>query len=374
MKVLHAPVNVGNQPWVLSREERRLGLKSDLVVSYGTWLQYSADRVLMRSYDSKSRLDRLRRVGFGLYSAIRYDVLHYYFGQSYIFRNGVVDPRMNFLDLRLARRLGKRIIMTLQGCDVRLAGTSYQRNAVTMCREGACGAFATCIASLDEVRRYLIEEILPLCDRVFFLNPELGHYVPGGRFLPYANVAVEEMAAAPPTRRERPLILHAPSDPLIKGSSLIEAALDVLRGHYDFEYRPVKGLPHAEAMALYREADLVIDQVLSGWYGGFAVEVMAMGKPVACYLRQEDMDFVPAAMRAELPVLQLEPARLAEDLAGILDRRSEWPAIGEASRRFVLRWHNPRLMARAMMACYAHPEAAFDFSPDPEFIPRLEAI
>ena len=46
MRVLHAPVNIGNQPWVLSRQERKLGVKSDLVLNYNTWINYNADRVL----------------------------------------------------------------------------------------------------------------------------------------------------------------------------------------------------------------------------------------------------------------------------------------------------------------------------------------
>ena len=46
LRVLHGPVNVGNQPWHLSRAERALQNESDLVVNYGTWLQYPADRTL----------------------------------------------------------------------------------------------------------------------------------------------------------------------------------------------------------------------------------------------------------------------------------------------------------------------------------------
>ncbi|MGY4472620.1 hypothetical protein ACVILL_000034, partial [Bradyrhizobium sp. USDA 3364] len=46
MKILHGPVNVGNQPWVLSRAERQLGASSDVVVRNDTWLGYSADRML----------------------------------------------------------------------------------------------------------------------------------------------------------------------------------------------------------------------------------------------------------------------------------------------------------------------------------------
>lgn len=40
MKVLHAPVNVGNQPWILSRHERLLGIESDLVLNYNAQFVY----------------------------------------------------------------------------------------------------------------------------------------------------------------------------------------------------------------------------------------------------------------------------------------------------------------------------------------------
>ena len=44
----------------------------------------------------------------------------------------------------------------------------------------------------------------------------------------------------------------------------------------------------------YRDADIVVDQLLAGWYGGFAVEAMALGKPVIAYLRESDLHHVPA--------------------------------------------------------------------------------
>ena len=45
LRVLHAPVNVGNQPWSLSRAERALGVKSDLIINYQTSFGYPADVV-----------------------------------------------------------------------------------------------------------------------------------------------------------------------------------------------------------------------------------------------------------------------------------------------------------------------------------------
>jgi hypothetical protein len=360
MKVLHTPVNVGNQPWTLSRAERALGISSDVVVNFSTWPGYPADRVLGKQR-TRNPIDLARRLSFGVVAPFRYDILHYYFGRSLLVWDDLGGPlRLPFVDARVARALGRKILFTLQGCDVRLAGESNRRNPVTMCRiVDGCANYANCIARIDERRRQLIERVLPIADRVFFLNPELGHYVPGATFLPYANVAVEEIAAAPASRRARPRVLHAPSDDGIKGSPAIEAALGRLARHYDFEYVPVRGKPHHEAMKLYADADLVIDQVLAGWYGGFAVETMSMAKPVVCYLREEDLGFLPDAMRADLPVLGVDSRRLVEDLAQIFERRNEWPDFGEAARRYVLRWHNPRRIAAAMIEAYRDPQSRF---------------
>lgn len=360
MRVLHAPVNVGNQPWTLSRHERKLGIASDLVVNYSTWLGYRADKVL-GTHGGKTLAQTLRRLTAGLLAPLRYDVLHYYFGRTLLHWDDYgADNRFPFLDLKLAKRLGRRVFFTLQGCDARIAGESNRRNAVTMCRRDGCSAYATCLAQLDAERRYLIDNILPLADRVFYLNPELGHYVPRGEFMPYANVDVEAVAPEPATPRTRPRILHAPSNETIKGSPLIETALAALAKWHGFEYVAVRNMPHQEAMRLYRDADLVIDQVLAGWYGGFAVELMSMGKPVACYIRDEDLRFLPPGMRAALPVLRVDPRTLVDDLDRILSRRDDWAAVGAASRRYVLRWHHPRRIAAALVDVYHDPRSRFD--------------
>jgi hypothetical protein len=124
-------------------------------------------------------------------------------------------------------------------------------------------------------------------------------------------------------------------------------------------------VPYQEALQLYRRADLIIDQLYSGWYGGFAVEAMAMGKPVGCYLREEDFSVLPPAMRAELPLVRLEPETVAADLEAALKHRHLWPLWGRRSRQFVLRWHHPRLLAAAMVAAYRDPASSFNLDVEP---------
>jgi hypothetical protein len=235
---------------------------------------------------------------------------------------------------------------------VRISRRSAELFPVTPCHLGQCAAAPVCREVLDDRREHLVREILPLVDRTFVLNPELARYVPGAEFLPYASVDVEALPALPPRSEGSMRIVHAPSDETIKGSARIVEALKRLQTRYPIELEIVKGVPHERALELYRSADLVVDQVLAGWYGGFAVEVMAMAKPVACYVRDEDLDVVPAGMRDALPLVRLHPDTLEHDLEQAIARRAEWPEWGRRSREFVLRWHHPRRIAAAMLRAY----------------------
>ena len=127
MRVLHAPANVGNQPWVLSRYERQLGLASDLWINVTTSFAYSADRVLVRPDDPWDAQLRARLVA-GLQAPLDYDAFHFYFGRTILGGWDEDDNGVGYrlLDLDLAHRLGKPIVFTLQGCDARLAGESAE--------------------------------------------------------------------------------------------------------------------------------------------------------------------------------------------------------------------------------------------------------
>jgi hypothetical protein len=365
LRVLHGPVNVGNQPWVLSRHERRLGIRSDLAVNYSTWLGYPAD-VCLSPLQRRSNLDVARRFLFGATAPLRYDVLHYYFGRSFLCWDDYGAPnRLWFTDLKLAKRLGRKVFMTLQGCDARLSDASAERNEFTPCQLGRCESAADCRGTLDARRRDLFANVLPRVDRVFVLNPELGHYVPGATFMPYSSVDIEAFEPMWPGTSGPAVVMHAPTNESIKGSALIIAAVEKLKKRFDIDFRLVKGLSYEQALKLYRQADLVIDQALAGWYGGLAVEIMAMGKPVACYLREQDLVHIPAAMRAELPLVRIAPDTLEADLEAALRRRSQWRAWGERSREFVWRWHHPRRIATAMIRAYLSPDSSFHLESTP---------
>ncbi|RUP14041.1 MAG: hypothetical protein EKK43_13745 [Methylobacterium sp.] len=354
------PSNLGNQPWVLSNHERQLDVESELVVHYiPPVFGYRADHAIGELGDD-SDAALTKRTEVALRAPLEYDVLHSYYGRSLFSWDDLRKPSpYPFLDLKIARGMGKKVFLTFQGCDVRMAARSNVRNPVTCCAPGACTLYRTCVDHLDAKRVELIDTLLPLADKVFYLNPELGHYLPHGEFLPYASVEIGAITVTPPSSSGRIRVVHAPSNRSIKGTDSILAALDIVARQQPIDIVLIENLSHEEAMLQYRSADLVIDQILAGWYGGFAVEVMAMGKIVLCALRERDFVNLPRKFVEDLPIVNVDPASLVEDLLSIINRRSEWQAISRASRRFVERWHDPALIAQSMIECYKDPSKPF---------------
>src|SRR5262249_28969673 len=83
-----------------------------------------------------------------------------------------------------------------------------------------------------------------------------------------------EYAPTPPPETERPLVVHAPSNRVRKGTAHVIEACAQLPVELDI----VEGLRHDEARERYARADIVVDQLNAGWHGVFALEAMALAK------------------------------------------------------------------------------------------------
>ncbi|WP_421790298.1 glycosyltransferase [Hyphobacterium sp.] len=350
LKILHGPSNVGDQAWRLSQAERALGHDSQVwLASPESFYPHHADKIILD--DQRPGWRNLASVGQTMFDiATRFDVVHFYFGRSFTHLNNFAWGRFSFADLKLAKAMGKTVYITLQGCDLRLASVSNQLHEISACKAGACRHFASCIDTRDGFRQRLMDEILPLADRVFVLNPDLLTYYPNAEFLPYAAPDPALTDAAPETEGDRIKIVHAPSDTGIKGTTQVLQALQAMKDRgWPIDIDVVSGLTYPDALERYRAADLCIDQVLAGWYGAVAVECMALGKPVACYIRPEDLANVRNQFTAALPIYPLSLASLEEDLQRLLEDKENWPARGRASQSFIQQHHNAEALAKRLL-------------------------
>jgi hypothetical protein len=327
-RILHAPANVGNQPYALSRAERSLGFVSDVAdfIPSGKF-EYQAD-VIHDLAGRPAYAHAARRGSFLARAIARYDVFHFNWGQALLPLR--VRGRVH-TELALLKRLGKVVIVTFQGCDVR-------PRAECACHNPAC-------AAADRWRAPNAAAMLRHADRAFFLNPDLAPHLPGARFLPYANVDVHTIEAAPLPPRDEVVIAHAPTDRDVKGTSHVVAAVDALavegvRVRLDL----VEDVPHAEALRRLAAADVVVDQLVLGWYGGVAVEAMALGRPVVCRI---DADANPFGER--LPIVDASPATLRDRLRSLAQDAAARERLGSESREFVRAEHDPRRIARRVL-------------------------
>jgi glycosyltransferase involved in cell wall biosynthesis len=109
----------------------------------------------------------------------------------------------------------------------------------------------------------------------------------------------------------------------------------------------VEGVPRDEALARFAAADVIVDQLRIGWYGGLAVEAMALGRPVLAAIKEDDPADNPFG--AELPIVRTSPQTLRDDLRELLGDRERRELLGAHGRAFVERRHDPRVVARTVL-------------------------
>lgn len=304
--MVHCPVNTAGVPWANVHALRKRGVDAQLVVFNRYQLHPEADWSLER------RGGFLRRQATQWRALLRLlpdtDVFHFYFGLTLV-------PRS--LQFPILKALRKKSVMHFLGSDVRGKTPA----------ELAFGkkAGAQVVGSYDAIRWVPEAEVIP----------------PG--------IDVGAIEPAPPSDRSRPVILHAPSSRRRKGTEHVIAACEGL----DAELVLVEGLHHEEAFERYREADIVVDQLNAGWYGLFAIECMALGKPVVSYLHEEAVHRTEQALGERVPIVPATKDDLRARLEPLVASAAERRRIGAESRAYAERVHDLERVADRLLALYS---------------------
>lgn len=372
IRVLHCPTLVGGNPPQLARSERMLGLASWAVAFERDYINHDCDEILWRADDGVVARE-FKRWKL-LYRALSsFDVVHFNFGRSILPERIDTQPGptsrlrgmlrhayrlygllFSLKDLPLLKRAGKAIFVTYQGSDARQIDYCRRHFEINFADEALPGYFS---AASDARKREDIAVFDRYADGIFALNPDLLHVLPArAQFMPYASVDPAQWRPPDyrPGARARPVVVHAPTKQGVKGTRFLLDAVNRLKSEgMDFEFVLVEKMSRAEARRIYERADLLVDQLLAGWYGAVAVEAMALGRPVICYLRQDDLRFVDPGMRSELPLINATPGTLYDTLRDLLGRHRHTLAdAGARSRHFVEKWHNPDTVAARLRDCY----------------------
>jgi glycosyltransferase involved in cell wall biosynthesis len=308
LRVTLCPVNTAGVPWTNTQALRRRGVDARLVVFERYKLHPEADWSLDLPSNSLL-LGRQARQWAALARLLpRTDVFHFHFGLT------LVPKRLQFPILRAARR---KSVMHYLGSDIR--GKTPEQLA------WGRAAGAQVVGSYDAIRWVPEAEVIP----------------PG--------VDLDAIEPAPPSDRPRPLIVHAPSSRRRKGTEHVVAAVEGLDADLDL----VEGLHHDEAFERYRAADIVVDQLNAGWYGLFAIEAMALGKPVVTFLHDEAVRRTEQAFGARVPIVSASADSLREALRPLVADAARRRELGAASRAYVEHVHDLERVTDRLLDLYA---------------------
>ncbi len=340
LRVLHAPSNIAGIAGLLARAQRDLGYQATSVEYISRRLAFETDASLHLEARRGPLAKGAAVGGYALGALRHYDVFHLYFGNT-------LFP-WPWPDLPLLRALGKRVIFHFCGCDVRSRAGNLAKYAISGCHE--------CVSQVCRGKR---RPPLHYADAVFVSTPDLLEDVPGATLMPgpldLTRWPARSPRSSPPSAADPLRILHAPTDREIKGTAYVLGAVEQLKAAgYPVALQVLEGVPAAEVPAFVATADIVVDQLLIGAYGTFAVEAMAVGRPVVCRIR----DDLRPHYASDLPVVSADPAGVYSALERLAGDAEERARLGAMGRVYVERVHEMHRVAAAVLPYYGAEQRA----------------
>lgn len=149
-------------------------------------------------------------------------------------------------------------------------------------------------------------------------------------------------------------LLHAPNHRALKGTSFIEAAVKDLQSEgLDLELRIVAKVPNEKILEEIEHADIVIDQVIIGWYAMFSIEAMSLSTPCICYLNPDLLRLYERCgliEPGECPLISASPETFKEVLRDLYYDRTSLVAASQVGRSFVEKHHSLEAIGKLFSA------------------------
>ncbi|PKR86804.1 glycosyltransferase [Heyndrickxia camelliae] len=333
LRVLQGTMEIANQMNTLSNALSKMGVYSKTFNYYPFYLNYQSDYTWpLIGYRSSPLLNnKQRKLAEDILP--NFDLFHFHFGTSMTF---------DYSDLPLYRQNNKTVIMHHWGSDIRLLSKALELNPYSL------------VKNQDEIQ---------IQNRLNILTENISHcIVPDMELYQYVKNYYENVYVIPsminvdsyvPSIQKQSshsplLIVHAPTSPFIKGTPYILKAIETLKCDYQFDFQLIQGMSHTDAKKLYQKADLIIDQLHIGSYGLLAVEAMAMGKPVICWISPFMREHYPS----DLPIISANPDTITNVLENILKNQDLLQELGLKGRKYIEKHHDYKKNSLKVLELY----------------------
>ena len=335
-----------------ARAETRIGVNAKSLVYRPYFITKDFDYNLSR-WTSVPIISSLVSLAVFLWACLYVDRLHFYCDRGLLF------PRKPFIfdyrELFVYKLLKIPVFFWTYGADIRSCEATKGLGEPNCCSECTLVGKA-CIC--DEAKRINHLKQLKYYSTAIFSMGDMIEYTPGSRNdlffwsvdLYGANSDKYKPAYPQPNETKLIRIVHAPNHRMFKGTHfLIEAVANLQAEGIPVELTLVEKIPNDEALKIYRSADLIFDQCLIGFHGYFALEGMAMGKPVMCFIRKPKEYLLHPE---ECPIINTQITTLEKDIRTLVENRQRLRDIGIRSRQYIEKYFTLEAFANRLKNAY----------------------
>lgn len=371
MKILHIPTDVGGNPTHISQGLSALGVDSKVFVWTKSKYDYAVDMEVHSNQGVNRFLREFLRIKAILFTVKNCDIVHFNFGKSwaspYILSGHVSMTKrfatallnhiylipLQIMEFKVYKRAGLKMFVHFQGDDIR-QGDVFLPLASDALKSGLPTGYYQAYG--DYLKRQQIKRFAKYCKKLYYVNPDLKRVLPkDAEFVPYALSFPKLDTSSNVGRSEKIIILHSPTNEKIKGTQFVRDVAEALSREFPekYQFKILSDKTNQEILKEITESDLVIDQLLFGWYGGFAAESMARGVPVICFIRSEDKALAPKEISQNLPILEASTMSLKSAIETFVAMTIEEKAsISLDSYKFAKKHHDKLRIAEKLLLDY----------------------
>ncbi len=356
--------------WYLSRALRNYGWKADLL----NWDTSPQSEIFYHGQDfqfttSKDyEYDRLCTFRFYMNALYQYDIFHFSNTRCISFgdplQNYIFQARAQHAEIKLLKALGKKIVYSNNGCHDGVSQSAFAKwgpeSVCKICswysRPDVCsdklsldwGKFRNkvsdyqCLLGGNRADYNFAPTVHEMpefyCLDQNFWRPDLE--IPPQYRLTKKSANVIRLYHAIGNKAER----TDENGINIKSSHVYMPLVKKLQAEgFELEVLEPDCVPNKEVRFIQAQADIFLEMLTYGWFGANAREAMMLGKPVICYIRPEWLEDLRREIpdyAAELPIISATPSTVESILRDLLLDPKKRKTIGDASRKFAVKWHS----------------------------------
>jgi len=301
-RILHIG-DIAGIPQTLSKFQRKFGYTSNTLSFNLNIYNFGLDFYLPQKTFLPNGVENIFKL---IMISPHYDVYHFH----------AYSAGLKGLDLPLWKTLGKTIILHHHGRDIR-----------------------------GKKENYFFKNF---SDALFVSTPDLLQYTSNAIWIPNP-IDLERLPVTKSTETSGKIkIVHAPTNRLKKGTEYVIKAVKRLKDDgYNADLILVENMPHEKALECFKQADIVIDQLITGWYGAVSIECMSLGKPVCVYIREDLESYMPFN-----PIVNTSPKNIIENIKLLVEDQALRKKFGDQSRKYVEQMHDANMIAKKVLSLY----------------------